>query len=90
MLVFCYYDSACPSPSFPHPLAVTSVVMQKNGAGLHTASSCYWDNTTDGKAFFNKTSLLHTQLILPYLFAITGCSSCFVCFYLCDGIGVIL
>ena len=22
--------------------------MQKNGAGLHTASSCYWDNTTDG------------------------------------------
>ena len=28
---------------------VTSVIMQKNGAGLHTASSCYWDNTTDGK-----------------------------------------
>ena len=23
--------------------------MQKNGAGLHTASSCYWDNGTDGK-----------------------------------------
>ena len=23
--------------------------MQKNGAGLHTASSCFWDNTTDGK-----------------------------------------
>lgn len=23
--------------------------MQKNGAGLHTASSCYWDNATDGK-----------------------------------------
>eukprot|EP00958_Prasinococcus_capsulatus_P015399 scaffold1637_cov410-Prasinococcus_capsulatus_cf.AAC.22 len=22
--------------------------MQKNGAGLHTGSSCYWDNTTDG------------------------------------------
>ena len=22
---------------------------QKNGAGLHTASSCYWDNSTDGK-----------------------------------------
>ena len=22
--------------------------MQKNGAGLHTASSCYWDNTSDG------------------------------------------
>lgn len=23
--------------------------MQKNGAGLHTASSCFWDSTTDGK-----------------------------------------
>jgi len=30
-------------------LLVTSVIMQKNGAGLHTASSCYWDNTTDGE-----------------------------------------
>jgi hypothetical protein len=28
--------------------AVTSVVMQKNGAGLHTATSCFWDNTSDG------------------------------------------
>ena len=26
----------------------TCVIMQKNGAGLHTSSSCYWDNTTDG------------------------------------------
>ena len=30
-----------------HP-SVTCVIMQKNGAGLHTASSCYWDNSTDG------------------------------------------
>ncbi len=22
--------------------------MQKNGGGLHTASSCYWDNSSDG------------------------------------------
>lgn len=28
--------------------AVTCTIMQKNGAGLHTASSCYWDNVTDG------------------------------------------
>jgi Tctex-1 family protein len=27
---------------------VTCVIMQKNGAGLHTASSCFWDNATDG------------------------------------------
>ncbi|XP_029945908.1 dynein light chain Tctex-type 1 isoform X2 [Salarias fasciatus] len=24
------------------------VIMQKTGAGLQTAASCFWDNTTDG------------------------------------------
>lgn len=32
----------------PFKYCVTCVIMQKNGAGLHTASSCYWDNGTDG------------------------------------------
>ena len=32
----------------PFKYIVTCVIMQKNGAGLHTSSSCYWDNTTDG------------------------------------------
>lgn len=27
---------------------VNSTIMQKNGAGLHTASSCFWNNDTDG------------------------------------------
>ncbi|XP_014259520.1 dynein light chain Tctex-type 1-like [Cimex lectularius] len=27
---------------------VTCSIMQKKGAGFHCASSCYWDNTTDG------------------------------------------
>ncbi|XP_023656699.2 dynein light chain Tctex-type 3 [Paramormyrops kingsleyae] len=27
---------------------VNCAIMQKSGAGLHTASSCYWDITTDG------------------------------------------
>ena len=39
---------------------VTSVIMQKNGAGLHTASSCYWDNSTDGRSML----LLNTVCIL--------------------------
>jgi len=26
----------------------TCVIMERNGTGLHTASSCYWDNHTDG------------------------------------------
>ncbi|KAI2665674.1 Dynein light chain Tctex-type 1 [Labeo rohita] len=27
---------------------ITCIIMQKNGAGLQSASSCFWDNTTDG------------------------------------------
>jgi len=32
----------------PFKYICTCVVMEKNGAGLHTAASCYWDNSTDG------------------------------------------
>mmetsp|Transcript_10270 Transcript_10270/g.33123 ORF Transcript_10270/g.33123 Transcript_10270/m.33123 type:complete len:103 (+) Transcript_10270:71-379(+) len=32
----------------PFKYVVTTIIMQRNGAGLHTASSCFWDNTTDG------------------------------------------
>ena len=32
----------------PFKYIVTAVIMEKTGAGLHTASSCYWDNQTDG------------------------------------------
>ncbi|XP_065908450.1 dynein light chain Tctex-type 1-like [Dysidea avara] len=32
----------------PFKYIVTCVIMQRNGAGLHTASSCFWDNTSDG------------------------------------------
>ncbi|XP_037952950.1 dynein light chain Tctex-type [Teleopsis dalmanni] len=32
----------------PYKYIVTSMIMQKNGAGLHTASSCFWNNDTDG------------------------------------------
>lgn len=32
----------------PYKYIVTCTIMQKNGAGLHTASSCYWDNNKDG------------------------------------------
>ena len=34
----------------PFKYIVTSVIMQKNGAGLHVATSCFWDNNTDGSA----------------------------------------
>uniref|UniRef100_A0AAR2IT73 Dynein light chain Tctex-type 1 n=1 Tax=Pygocentrus nattereri TaxID=42514 RepID=A0AAR2IT73_PYGNA len=32
----------------PFKYIVTCIIMQKNGAGLQTACSCFWDNTTDG------------------------------------------
>lgn len=34
----------------PFKYIVTAVIMQKNGAGLHTATSCFWDMTCDGSA----------------------------------------
>ncbi|KAM6945674.1 dynein light chain Tctex-type 3-like [Aplochiton taeniatus] len=33
----------------PFKYIVTCAVMQKSGAGLHTANSCYWDTASDGK-----------------------------------------
>ncbi|XP_044741653.1 dynein light chain Tctex-type [Chrysoperla carnea] len=32
----------------PFKYIVSCTIMQKVGAGLHTASSCYWDDATDG------------------------------------------
>lgn len=32
--------------------AVNCTIMQKSGAGLHTANSCYWDTNTDGEGWF--------------------------------------
>ncbi|KAM9703604.1 dynein light chain Tctex-type 1 [Menidia menidia] len=32
----------------PFKYIVTCIIMQKNGAGLQTSSTCFWDNTTDG------------------------------------------
>lgn len=36
----------------PFKYVVTAVIMQRNGAGLHTATSCFWDNATDGSATY--------------------------------------
>ena len=31
--------------------AITTIIQQKNGAGLHTAAGLYWDGKKDGKSF---------------------------------------
>jgi len=36
--------------SLPFKYIVTCVIMQKNGAGMHMATSCFWDNSSDGSA----------------------------------------
>lgn len=33
----------------PFKYIVTCVIMQKNGAGIHAANACFWDNTSDGQ-----------------------------------------
>lgn len=36
----------------PFKYIVSCVIMQKNGAGMHTCSSCFWDNANDGSASY--------------------------------------
>ncbi|KAH6573448.1 hypothetical protein BASA62_002975 [Batrachochytrium salamandrivorans] len=40
----------------PFKYIVTCTIMQKNGAGLHAASSCFWDNSTDGSTTYKYDS----------------------------------
>ncbi|KAI8803438.1 Tctex-1 [Cladochytrium replicatum] len=40
----------------PFKYIVTCTVMQKNGAGLHAASSAFWDSTTDGSTTYKYDS----------------------------------
>jgi len=36
----------------PFKYLVTCAIMQKNGAGVHTSHSCYWDTASDGAMTF--------------------------------------
>mmetsp|Transcript_88471 Transcript_88471/g.235354 ORF Transcript_88471/g.235354 Transcript_88471/m.235354 type:complete len:111 (-) Transcript_88471:5000-5332(-) len=36
----------------PFKYVVTCVIMQRNGAGLHTACSCFWDSANDGSCSY--------------------------------------
>uniref|UniRef100_A0AAZ3QZX9 Dynein light chain Tctex-type 3 n=1 Tax=Oncorhynchus tshawytscha TaxID=74940 RepID=A0AAZ3QZX9_ONCTS len=61
---------------------VSCAVMQKSGAGLHTANSCYWDTVTDGMITsttaqfkgFPSYKFLHQIMIFNqrFLVSITG------------------
>lgn len=43
-------------------ILVTCMIMQKNGAGLHTASSCYWNNETDGSCTVSQFILINEPI----------------------------
>lgn len=36
----------------PFKYVVSCVIMQKNGAGLHTSSACFWDPSCDGSVTY--------------------------------------
>lgn len=52
----------------PFKYITTCVIMQRTGAGLHTASSCYWDSTLDGYAVLRVD--MKTMYIIVTVFAI--------------------
>ncbi|PNJ79162.1 DYNLT1 isoform 2 [Pongo abelii] len=59
----------------PFKYIVTCVIMQKNGAGLHTASSCFWDSSTDGMTFIHVCEVLLCE-IYDWKFPIFECNAC--------------
>ncbi|KAI8896788.1 Tctex-1 [Globomyces pollinis-pini] len=52
----------------PFKYIVTCTIMQKNGAGLHSASSCYWDNSSDGSTTYKYDS--KTMYIIVNVFGL--------------------
>ena len=43
----------------PFKYVVTSIILQKNGAGMNTATSCFWDTNKDGycKVFWENPTM---------------------------------
>ncbi|KAI8998244.1 Tctex-1 [Gaertneriomyces semiglobifer] len=50
----------------PFKYVVTCTIMQKNGAGLHAASSCWWDSSVDGSATYKYESKTMYTIVNVY------------------------
>ncbi len=46
----------------PFKYVVTCIIMQKNGAGLHTASTCFWDTKSDGQRMTRTRTSQHSEM----------------------------
>uniref|UniRef100_I3KA11 Dynein light chain Tctex-type 3 n=1 Tax=Oreochromis niloticus TaxID=8128 RepID=I3KA11_ORENI len=51
----------------PFKYIVNCTIMQKSGAGLHTANSCYWDTATD-EVFSQGLALKRLERLIFYSF----------------------
>lgn len=49
--------------SRPYKYIITCIIMQKNGAGLNTSCSMYWDSTRDGSC---KVSIIYHYYYFVY------------------------
>ncbi|KAI9188227.1 hypothetical protein H9P43_002618 [Blastocladiella emersonii ATCC 22665] len=53
----------------PYKYITTCLIMQKNGAGLHCANSCYWDVQSDGSATYKFES--KTMYVIVNVFGVS-------------------
>ena len=53
--------------SKPYKYVVTAIIMQKNGAGLHTAMGAYWDARKDGPYCLAAAALGARACCAPHL-----------------------
>lgn len=49
----------------PFKYVVTAIVVQKNGAGLHTAAGTFWDGKKDGAFFRRKRARARAAFFAP-------------------------
>ena len=50
----------------PRKYIVHCVIVQKNGAGVHTMSACYWDTNTDGCFAYKAESKVMICIVTVY------------------------
>lgn len=50
----------------PFKYVVTCIIMQKNGAGLTTTATCFWDQTSDGSCYASFVAQVLSNKLIPF------------------------